>query len=406
MSTATNSIVQPKKKFLHQGGLHTLAESLHAKFGTEITCHICNETTEYSAYSRDSGGNAGDPQFARRQYRCRNKSAHPGEGGAAKSCKAYIERAVQTLGWDTVEAYRLRVYEVLRKANAPSDNVKKPWPRPRATQLVDGSAPLPKYDRSEIVTTADTTEPEELVVDLSDLPTGRAVAHVPALLTERDINTPTEGVVKDRKRRGGAVELCTPNGKRRQVLEAVELTPAKVFRRDDSPVVAGKRSSTHHQGSRVVNSPVQATKEAVVKPSATAVGAGTVWNPDRLHKAIVRVEELHSALLEAWEFHCGRVEPLEIPDSTGPTPSPPCAAQAPLRKAQLDVPRQIELIGLSERRRSNSIESDVIVVAQKRTQPTVLTGSRRQGGGSVVSSPHGSPTRLFRKFARPGHGAR
>ena len=121
---------QPQARFLHQGGFRALAEALHTRYGDRITCPQCQESQPlpWKAYHLNEGGNTSG-ESKRRQFRCRNANRQASTTGyrcPTKACKAYIQRAYDTLGTERVEAARKVVWERLCGRGAPCGNIAQP----------------------------------------------------------------------------------------------------------------------------------------------------------------------------------------------------------------------------------------------------------------------------------------
>lgn len=108
--------------FLDQGGLRFLAEYLHDREGADITCSQCQQTAPaiwpfpkpWKAFCLNEAGNAPAGQ-KRRQFRCRGSRQASGDTRRcpSKTCFAYIQRAVATVGAEKVEAARQKTFDYL-----------------------------------------------------------------------------------------------------------------------------------------------------------------------------------------------------------------------------------------------------------------------------------------------------
>lgn len=108
--------------FLDQGGLRFLAEYLHDREGARITCSQCRQTAPvnwphpkpWKAFCLNEAGNAPAGQ-KRRQFRCRGSRQALGDTRRcpSKTCFAYIQRAIATVGPEKVEAARQKTYRYL-----------------------------------------------------------------------------------------------------------------------------------------------------------------------------------------------------------------------------------------------------------------------------------------------------
>jgi hypothetical protein len=107
-------------KFLGQGGLRILAETLHAQHGNVITCPACPRPEPPArAYCKDEGGNGGEGGRKRRQFRCRRSTKQrkaTGRSCPINSCATYVKRAIAVLGEDKVEESRKAIFDQLSKA--------------------------------------------------------------------------------------------------------------------------------------------------------------------------------------------------------------------------------------------------------------------------------------------------
>jgi hypothetical protein len=150
----------PTPKHLDQGGLRSFAEALHYQYGTRISCPNCSlPDPPTRAYCRDEGGN-GVGGLKRRQFRCRNTAARKREVGlgcSITSCESYIERAVATIGVDTVETVRQRILEQLAALGRSTDRIATPV-RPRCDRS------RRSYSRT-LPSSGSTNETETLVID-------------------------------------------------------------------------------------------------------------------------------------------------------------------------------------------------------------------------------------------------
>lgn len=186
-------------RYADQEGLRPVAEVIHYHYGHRVTCTSCPAPLPpLRAYSKDEGGNPVEG-LKRRQWRCRNSAKRRRETSRAcvtRSCRAYIDRALETIGADRVEVVRKKVLQKRQALDLSSTLIEQPL---RHSSLAD-----------------DLTEDQNIVV--ADTTGRKSVSHLP------------------QKRSAPAIEGGPPAKKRKEKSEQGSTSPIRAIEK------AGKKS--------------------------------------------------------------------------------------------------------------------------------------------------------------------
>lgn len=294
---------QPPKRFLHQGGLRAVAEALFQNYGHSITCPQCqvSEPKPWRAYHLNEGGNAGN-NFKRRQFRCRNAGEQFSKTGyrcPTKPCKAYIERACETIGEREVEKVRRLMRQRLHDRGEPCENIRNPFTSKKGLE--------PSYEEELDEEASPEVRPEKVVKAGGVVVVEKEEEDV-VVLKKRDPNRPT--VLERKEVSTRKAPLAKQQGALRPTLPASEETEkvksvARALKRRHLELTREEERAAKRQAT-------SSSLPAKPKPIPFPI------SPARLQKAYEQVTEVRELLLEGWRrtLLFQNPSPVEIPNST------------------------------------------------------------------------------------------
>ncbi|KAK3617318.1 hypothetical protein LTR56_025360 [Elasticomyces elasticus] len=120
---------EPLGRYMDQGGLRNLAETLYQHYGNRIFCPNCPQPEELvRAYCKDEGRNGSEGGQKRRQFRCRNSVKRRRGSGISYSiclCVNYVKRAIDIIGEERVDRHRRELLAKLSEQGKDTSRIDK-----------------------------------------------------------------------------------------------------------------------------------------------------------------------------------------------------------------------------------------------------------------------------------------